>query len=112
MIKTRDKIIKASLQLGVLFLAAQLVLLGFFWKKLPPQAPLFYSHPWGKEQLTNPFGLLVLPVLSLMIILINSAVASLISAGEKLVSQLLIIFAAVFSFLCLITLFKIVILIT
>ena len=112
MIKTTDKIIKASLQWGAFFLAGQLILLGFFWRKLPPQIPLFYSHPWGEEQLTNPFGLLILPVFSFFIILINAVVASLVSAEEKLVSQLLIIFATVFNFLCLITLFRIIILVT
>ena len=112
MIKTTDKVIKASLQWGSLFLVLQLILLGFFWRKLPPQVPLFYSHPWGESQLANPFGLLILPVFSFFILLINSVVASLIPASEKLASRLLIIFGALFGFLCSVTLFKIITLIT
>lgn len=27
--------------------------------KLPPQIPLFYSRPWGEEQLTTPIFLLI-----------------------------------------------------
>ncbi len=29
----------------------------FFGKSLPPVVPLFYSRPWGEEQLVNPWGL-------------------------------------------------------
>ena len=33
-----------------------------FGKQLPPQIPLFYSRPWGEEQLAPPIRLLI-PVL-------------------------------------------------
>jgi hypothetical protein len=52
------------------FLIAQLGLILFFWKKLPPEVPLFYSRPWGKEQLVNPRFLFLLPGLTLVIFLI------------------------------------------
>lgn len=112
MIRVKDKAIKASLQLSFLFLTGQLVVLLFFWPRLPPQVPLFYSRPWGKEQLTAPIGLLILPVISFLVTLINLAAASLMPKEEKLISQLLVLFGAIFSFLCLVTLFKIVILTT
>lgn len=112
MIRVKDKTIRICLQFGFLLLLAQLVILTFFWKKLPPQVPLFYSRPWGEEQLINPIGLLILPATSLLITVANSAGASLIPGNEKLASQLLVIFATVFNFLCLVTLFKIVTLVS
>jgi len=112
MIKTRDKTIRLCLRLGLFLLIVQLAILAFFWRKLPPQVPLFYSRSWGKEQLVSPIALLVLPAASLMITLANLATVSLMPGEERLASQLLVIFATVFNFLCLVTLFKIVILVT
>lgn len=112
MIKVRGKTIKAGLQLSLVFLATQLLILAFFWRKLPAQVPLFYSRPWGAEQLVGPGGLLILPSLSFLVMFINALTVSLIPGEEKLINQLLIVFATIFSFLCLTTLFKIVTLIT
>lgn len=111
-IKTKDKTIRTCLQLGFSFLIAQLAIFALFWRKLPPQVPLFYSRPWGGEQLVNPIGLLLLPAISLLITVVNLAAVSPIPGEEKLASQLLVVFATVFNFLCLITLFKIVTLVT
>lgn len=36
------------------------VWLGFIYTKFPPQIPLYYSLPWGEEQLTHPSILFLL----------------------------------------------------
>lgn len=33
---------------------------------LPPQVPLYYTRPWGEEQLGKPWGLLILSGLALL----------------------------------------------
>lgn len=108
MVRIRDKTFSRCFQLSFLLLTAQIVILAFFWQKLPPQVPLFYSRPWGEEQLVSPLVLLFLPITSLLVILTNSIMASLITREGKLASQFLVIFGTVFNFLCLVTLFKIV----
>lgn len=97
---------------AITFWIGQILLILFFWQRLPPEVPLFYSRPWGKEQLTTPFGFFILPLLSLIIILIHSAFTYFIPKEEKFVSKTLDISAVVFNFLCLITLTKIILLIT
>lgn len=42
-------------------------LLAVFFTKLPPQVPLWYSRPWGEEQLTNPAALWSIPVIILIL---------------------------------------------
>jgi len=103
--------------LTFIFLLAQLGLILFFWRKLPPEVPLFYSRPWGKEQLASPWLLFVLPVLTLVVSLLNFTFLTLVK--KRLVeknSNLLvnIIETANFSFslFCLITLVKIILLVT
>lgn len=50
----------ATLSLGCLFLL-------LFWSRLPPQIPLFYSQPWGEEQLGFKIQMLFLPVFAFLI---------------------------------------------
>jgi len=42
-------------------------LLAVFWVKLPPLVPLWYSRPWGEEQLANPAFLWVIPAAILVL---------------------------------------------
>ena len=113
MIKVKDRLIKASLYLGIFFLAVQLVAILIFWRKLPPQVPLLYSRPWGEKQLASPNFLFLLPLLCLVIVTINLLLAAWASRKkERLASRLLAIFSAVFNFLCLVTVLKIITLVT
>jgi hypothetical protein len=99
------------------FLVAQLGLILFFWKKLPPEVPLFYSRPWGKEQLASPWFLFLLPGLTLFVFLVNFAFLTLVKIRlEKKNNNFLIKIIETanftFSLFCLITLVKIILLIT
>ncbi len=98
-------------RLSITFWLGQILAILISWHWLPPQLPLFYSRPWGKEQLTTPFGLFLLPTLSLIVFLINLAFVSFISKEEKLASRMLEVAATVFNFLCLMTLIKIIFLV-
>ncbi|HBC72372.1 MAG: hypothetical protein UX91_C0001G0079 [Candidatus Amesbacteria bacterium GW2011_GWB1_47_19] len=42
--------------------AAGLGIGGFFGREIPPEVPLWYSRPWGGEQLAKPVWL-ILPIL-------------------------------------------------
>jgi len=89
----------------------QILLILIFWQKLPPEIPLFYSRPWGKEQLVSPLWLFLLPILSFFVFLINSIISNFSNKEEKLIQKVLEVSPAIFSLLCLITLIKIIFLI-
>lgn len=59
----------------------------FFWTKLPPQLPWFYSLPWGENQLIPKlwfgFGLFALA----LIVLINYFVARRLNKMDKVVAM-------------------------
>ncbi len=97
--------------LSVLFI---LLSLGWFWghfSQLPPQVPFLYSRPWGVEQLVSPLVLLALPLLSLFVLFINALLANLLLAYPFLVN-LLLWGAALFAFLGLFNLMKIINIVT
>lgn len=46
---------------AIVFALLGFSVVGVFWAEVPPQVPLFYSKPWGQEQLAKP-GWLFLPL--------------------------------------------------
>jgi len=102
--------------LSISLITGQILTILFFRQKLPPEIPLFYSCPWGKEQLTNPSSLFILPFLSLVILLGNSTFSYLTSKHflkeKKLLPKIMDAATVAFSIFCLTTLIKIILLIT
>jgi len=102
-----DKITGNCLNLALITLSASFFLLLFSWFKLPPKVPLFYSLPWGEEQLASPFYLWLLPASSLAIIIINLVFASYFSSNQ-LLTRVLMVTASLYSLLASIILFRII----
>lgn len=103
-----DKISKLGLQLTSVFLAGQILVIFSSWRFLPAKLPLFYSRPWGEEQLVNPLGLWLIPIFSLIIFLANLVCVLLATDQESLVKQILALATAIFSLLGLISLIQII----
>jgi len=99
-------------KLSITFLLGQILVILLSWQQLPPELPLFYSRPWGKDQLATPLSLFILPSLSLTIFLINLVFASLVAKEEQLLLKILEAATAIFSLLSLVTIIKIVLLVT
>ena len=106
-----DAGVRNIIKLALLFWLAEILLIGVAWSFLPYQVPLFYSQPWGEEQLATPINLFLLPGLGLLIFFLNSLVFSFIPKDEKLIKKILMTTFMVFNFLSLITLIKIIFLV-
>ena len=78
-------------------------------KRLPPQLPLFYGLPEGKEQLTSRTGLVVAAFSSFTIVLVNAAFSGLLK--NDFLRKTLIISGFAISLLSLITTTEIVLLV-
>jgi len=99
--------IKKISQLAFVLWLSELLLIIFGWKFFPSEIPLFYSRPWGQEQLAKPLVLFILPGLGLIIFFLNSLISSLAPKEEHLMKQILAMTFLVFNFLSLITLIQI-----
>ena len=102
-----DKIFKLGFRLTLFFLVTQVLVLLSSWRFLPSKLPLFYSRPWGEEQLTGATGLWLIPGLSLAVFLVNLACSS-IAGEENLAKQTLAIAGLIFSLLGLISVIQII----
>ncbi|MFZ5365783.1 MAG: hypothetical protein ACOZBZ_00635 [Patescibacteria group bacterium] len=103
----QDKYVRWGKLTTVFLILASCFILLLFWIKLPPEVPLFYSRPWGEDQLGQPFFLWILPGGTILVFLGSFAIGKFLTS-EKLLIHLITFGATLFSFLSFLTLFKIV----
>ncbi|KPJ70966.1 hypothetical protein AMJ51_00465 [Microgenomates bacterium DG_75] len=102
------KLNKAITQINLVLLAAQVLMIIFVWRFLPPEIPLFYSRPWGKDQLVIYPGIILLPVIGLFVFFTNTAITQLAAEEESLIKKSLAIASLVFTLLITISLVQII----
>lgn len=98
------------LDVALFFITALLML--YLWRRLPPEIPLFYSLPWGEEQLASPWGLWGLLMGLLLLNLVNFILGSFFYRNYKYLSFLVWVATAVLTALGTLTIIKIILLIT
>jgi hypothetical protein len=103
-----SKDIKYVLLAWPMLWVAQIALLVVFWNKLPQKVPLYYSRPWGEDQLADKVDLFLLPIISLAIFLINAILSRIIVQKDELLKNTLLIATDVVAILCLICLYQII----
>ena len=64
----------ASWQIATAGIIATLGITAVFWNQIPPLVPLFYSRPWGADQLVPKYFVFLIPGLILAIQIILSVV--------------------------------------
>jgi len=108
----QDKLVAPGILICLLITIFGFSFFLFNFGRLPPEAPLFYSRPWGQEQLALSWQLTILPFSALLFFLFDLVLASKLYSQQPFLSQVLIWSATVFSLLTTITLVKIITLVT
>lgn len=109
----KDKLLWQIIRFNLLIIFVGLLVLIIKSHQLPTLVPLFYSRPWGEEQLAPSSFLFLIPSFSLVIYIFNLFFSRLLlNKGEKFLALLSQGFALLFSVLGTITLVKIVFLTT
>lgn len=108
----QEKTVRIATRISFAILLFILAFLLFTWQKLPPQVPLFYSLPWGEEQLASPSFLLILPFSCLCLGILNFFLAVFCLEQHSLAAKILVWVTTSLIFLASFTLVKIVFLIT
>lgn len=95
------------ISLGMVVISTATIL--FSTNSLPPVVPFFYGKAVGEGQLVKNLGLLIAPGISLLIIALNTVLATTIE--NSFFKKILVMCAFLFSLLMTITVFKIVFLV-
>lgn len=104
----KEKFIQIIAQINLILLAAQGLVIISLWRFLPPEIPLFYSRPWGKDQLASYPGILILPIICLIVFFANLVVAKSAAKEESLIKEALAITSLIFTILIFISLVQII----
>ena len=103
-----DGTMKLGLRLGFVVIGLSLIVLAIFWRRLPPEVPLLYSRPYGNSQLVSSWWLWLIPGVSLIIELMGVRLGGSIIEEDKLLAQIIIWVAGVVAVMNLVTVVKIV----
>ena len=75
-----------------------LVLL-WFWRRLPPSVPVWYSLPWGSDRLASPWFLLLPPASAVLLYLGNTALIARIGNTHPMFARILFVSSMLVSIL-------------
>lgn len=103
-----DELIKKSIILTLVIFFLFTIILALKLKDLPPQLPLFYSLPRGNDQLGNPILLLILPLSSFLIEIINTLISAYLYKKEILLARMFAIIGSFISVVLFISFIKII----
>lgn len=86
----------------------------FLWKypTLPPLVPLWYGKPWGMDRLAHPLWLMLLPGGSFVVLMTNIIAEKVLSRDMLVFTQILALSTLLVSVLSLVTLTKILFLVS
>lgn len=97
------------LGLSPLFISLILTVIIFaLFKFLPPKLPLFYSLPWGEEQLATPQQFLMIPASISLIALLNLIIAWQLHPQQSFFKKALFLSSAVVGIISTVTFIKII----
>lgn len=105
-------IAQTTTKFTIIIVIAATAILAWRWNQLPPQVPLWYSKPWGEEQLAQPLWLLLLPGGSLLWYTFSLWFVHTYLKSYRIFGQVLFLSSLTVSTLSLITLVKILFLVT
>ncbi len=82
------------------------------WRSLPPLVPLWYSHPWGLDQLAHPALLFILPGTTIFWYAINRIISLYLIAEHLVFIQVLHMSSLLMSIMSFVAVVKILFLVT
>ncbi len=85
----RDRTRFWSFFISILFVVFQVLLIVFYWKRLPPEVPLFYSKPWGNAMLAHLPFIWLIPILSFCFIFVNFCIVIFFLREDKFLNRVL-----------------------
>lgn len=108
---TSPPLAKILLYAPLFLTVVSLILLLALFKRLPQEVPLFYSRPWGKDQLTSPISLFIVPIGSFFWYLVTLFLIGIQTYEYRVFAQMLLLASTVVAILASTIIFNILLLI-
>ncbi|HUD19436.1 MAG TPA: hypothetical protein VMR81_03270 [Patescibacteria group bacterium] len=108
----KNWVIQLATKFIFFFLAASIAAIIWRWPILPPLVPLWYSRPWGADQLAQPVWIFILPLGALCIYLINLLISIYVMSEYLIFTQVLFLSSFLINLLSFIAVIKVLFLVT
>src|SRR3989344_3395426 len=95
----KDQVGRWVIRIVLIELGIMIGLIGWRFKNLPPEIPLWFSRPWGETQLAQPWMLWLLPALTSLTLVLSTLGGGLIFTTEKLAARIWLLSAGLLGFL-------------
>lgn len=96
------------LRLSIFLFIFELIIIIWFYNRLPPEIPIFFSRPWGAAWLSGTSSIFILPLFSLLTLLTNYFLAIFYHQKKQILSEILVVFAFIVSLFSTVSLLKII----
>ncbi len=100
------------LRIFLLCFLAQIITITYLYDRFPPELPLFLTRQWGPARLSPLSSIYLFPILSIVIMVTNTFLASLVRIGNVTLSKILLHFGALSSVFLLVALLNLIFLVT
>lgn len=88
-----------SFLVSIIFVLLQVFLIAFYWRRLPPEIPLFYSKPWGSAMLSHLLFIWIIPALSFFFIFVNFCIVIFFLQENKFLNRVLCVTSLLIGFI-------------
>lgn len=105
--KSPDKYFVISILITVFSVVFITSFFAVYYSRLPDTLPLFYSVPWGENQLATKQQFLLLPIAMTLICLVNALIASQLHSVQYLLKRMLMFSLVIIDLIIVITALKI-----
>lgn len=104
--------VSLSKKLVLICILISIVLLFWRYGSLPPLVPIWFGKPWGVDRLAHPLWLVFLPTGSLLTLIINTILSRTLTRDMLIFTQILAATTLIVAILSLVTLTKILFLVS
>ncbi|MEK7513876.1 MAG: hypothetical protein AAB430_03545 [Patescibacteria group bacterium] len=105
---TTDSVMKIALRIGLVAMGLSLIILAIFWGKIAPEIPLWYSRPYGENQLTASWVLWLIPLVGLIINVATIRLSGAVIEEDKFLAQMMTIVSSLITIMALVTMIKVI----
>ncbi|KKU56845.1 hypothetical protein A3H89_05455 [Candidatus Amesbacteria bacterium RIFCSPLOWO2_02_FULL_48_11] len=109
--KAAAKLVRIQWMITAAAAVGSVGVVGGWWKEIPPEVPLWYSRPWGEEQLTSP-KFLVWPIIMVVVVGLAAQMAAAKLKREPTLTTMVLFGAAIAEIILSLGIIRIVLLVT
>ncbi len=105
---TTDSVMKLALRIGLMTIGINIMILAVAWNKMSPEVPLWYSRPYGENQLAPGWILWLVPAAGLIINFITIRLSGAVIEEDKFLAQMMTVVSSLTTVMALVTIIKVI----